>query len=120
MDDINIIRTHEELPKAMNYFKKEFDMKDLGKTKICLGLQIKPLDKGIFVHQESYIEKVLKCFYMGKRRPLSTPMVFRSLDMERDSFRPREKDEELLDPKVQYLSAIGALIYLVNYTRPDI
>lgn len=50
MDDINIIGTLEELPKAMNYLKKEFEMKDLGKTKLCLGLQIEHLDKGIFIH----------------------------------------------------------------------
>jgi hypothetical protein len=31
-----------------------------------------------------------------------------------------EKDEEILDLKVPYLSAIRALIYLANYTRPNI
>jgi hypothetical protein len=31
-----------------------------------------------------------------------------------------EEDEEILGPEVPYLSAIGALIYLANYTRPDI
>ncbi|XP_050896776.1 secreted RxLR effector protein 161-like [Lathyrus oleraceus] len=120
MDGINIIGTPEELPKAMNCLKKEFEMKDLGKTKLCLGLQIEHLDKEIFVHQEGYIEKVLKHLYMDKCHPLSTPMVVRSLDVEKVPFRPRENDEELLGPKVPYLSAIGALIYLANYTRPDI
>ncbi|KAI5413573.1 hypothetical protein KIW84_057951 [Lathyrus oleraceus] len=47
-------------------------------------------------------------------------MVVRSLDMEKDPFRPRENNEELLGPEVPYLSAIGALMYLANYTRPDI
>ena len=47
-------------------------------------------------------------------------MVVRSLDIEKDPFRPREKDEELLGPEVPYLSAIGALMYLANYTRLDI
>ena len=37
-----------------------------------------------------------------------------------DPFRPCEKDEELLGPEVPYLSAIGVLMYLANYTRPDI
>ena len=32
----------------------------------------------------------------------------------------KKKNEELLSPKVPYLSAIGALIYLSNYTCPDI
>jgi len=31
-------------------------------------------------------------------------------------FRPQENDEDLLGPKVPYLSVIRALLYLVNYT----
>ena len=38
VDDINIIGTPEELQKAINCLKKEFEMKDLGRTKFCLGL----------------------------------------------------------------------------------
>ena len=47
-------------------------------------------------------------------------MVVRSLDIEKDPFRPREEKEEILGPHVPYLSAIGALMYLANSTRPDI
>jgi hypothetical protein len=57
---------------------------------------------------------------MDKSHPLPTPMVVRSLDVEKDPFRPKEEDEELLGHEVQYLSVIGALMYLANYTRPDI
>jgi hypothetical protein len=95
-------------------------MKDLGKTKFCLRLQIEHVKCGILVHQEAYIAKVLKRFYMDKSHPLSTPMVVRSLDVENDLFRPREEGEELLGPEVPYLSAIGALMYLIDNTRPDI
>ena len=31
-----------------------------------------------------------------------------------------EGNEEILGPEVPYLSAIGALMYLANHTRPDI
>ena len=95
-------------------------MKDLGKTKFCLGLQIEHLPHGILVHQSTYTEKVLKQFYMDKAHPLSTPMVGGSLDVKKDPFQPQEDDEETLGPKVPYLSAIGALMYLANCTRPDI
>ena len=40
VDDLNLVRTPEELTRKTNYLKKEFEMKDLGKTKFCLGLQI--------------------------------------------------------------------------------
>ena len=43
VDDLNIIGTLEELSKVVNLLKKEFEMKELGKTKFCLGLQIEHL-----------------------------------------------------------------------------
>ena len=46
-------------------------------------------------------------------------MVVRSLDIN-DPFHHREDNEKILSPEVPYLSAIGALMYLANYTRPDI
>nr|KYP45741.1 Retrovirus-related Pol polyprotein from transposon TNT 1-94 [Cajanus cajan] len=104
VDDINIIETPEELSKAIDCLKKEFEMKDLGRTKFCLGLQVEYLENEILVHQEAYITKVLKRFYMDKSNLLCIPMVVRSLDVNKDP----------------YLSAIGALMYLANYTRPDI
>ncbi|PHT74703.1 Cyclic nucleotide-gated ion channel 1 [Capsicum annuum] len=65
-------------------------------------------------------EKVLKRFYVDGAYLLSTPMVIRPLDVNKDLFRPQEKNEELLGPEIPYLSAIGALMYLANNTRPDI
>jgi hypothetical protein len=57
---------------------------------------------------------------MDKLYPSKTPMVVRSLDMNKDQFRPKDEDEELLGTEVPYLSAIGALMYVANCTRPDI
>ena len=57
VDDLNLVRTPEELTKTTNCLKNEFAMKDLGKTKFCLGLQIKHLPNGILVHQSAYTEK---------------------------------------------------------------
>ncbi|XP_074322872.1 secreted RxLR effector protein 161-like [Apium graveolens] len=95
-------------------------MKDLGKTKLCLGFQVEHLSNGIFVHQSAYIDKVLKRFIMNKAYPVSTLVIVRSLEKKKDPFRPREKGEELLGPEVTYFSAIGALMYLANCTYPDI
>ena len=57
---------------------------------------------------------------MDKLYPTKTPMVVISLDIEKCPFRPREKGEEILGSHLPYLSAIGALMYLANSTRPDI
>ncbi|GJY78501.1 disease resistance CC-NBS-LRR class family protein [Tanacetum coccineum] len=120
VDDLNIIGTNKEINEVVMHLKEEFEMKDLGKTKYCLGLQIEHMPNGILVHQSNYTETVLKRFNMDKAKSLSTPMVGRSLNVDSDPFRPCEEDEDVLGPEVPYLSAIGALMYLTNYTRPDI
>ena len=49
---------------------------------------------------------------MDKVHPDSTPMIGRSLDPRKDSFRPKDDDENVLEAEVLYLSAISALLYL--------
>ena len=50
VDNLNIVGTSEKLTKTTNYLKNEFEIKDLGKTKFCLGLQIEHISDGILVH----------------------------------------------------------------------
>ena len=55
VDDINIIGDSQNIDEARNHLKTEFEMKDLGKTKFCIRLQIEHLHSGILVHQSAYI-----------------------------------------------------------------
>ena len=84
VDDLNIIGTQKEVDDDRTHMKEEFEMKDLGKTKFCLGLQIEHLRERIIVHQSIHTKRLLKRFCMNKATPLSTPMINRSLDVERD------------------------------------
>jgi hypothetical protein len=97
----------------------EFEMKDLGKTKFCLNLQLEHLT-GIPVHQSAYVQKILEKFNMDKAYPSKTPMVIRALENDTDPFRPHQEGEEVLGSEYPYLSTIRALMYLVNNTRLDI
>ena len=99
VDDLNIIETDKEIVETTIYLKKEFEMKDLRKTKYCLGLKIEHLQSEILVHQSNYTENVLKRFNMDKANPLSTPMVVRSLNVEKDHFCPCEDNEEFVGGK---------------------
>ena len=85
-----LIGTPEELQKVIEYLKKEFEIKNFGKTKLCLGLQIEHLEGEICVHQIAYIHKVLKRFYIDNANTLSTLMVVKSLDPNKNPFRPQE------------------------------
>jgi hypothetical protein len=57
---------------------------------------------------------------MDKAYPSKTLMVVRALENDIDSFRPRHEGEDVLGFEYPYLSAIGALMYLANNTRPNI
>ncbi|KAM1356837.1 hypothetical protein PS2_030661 [Malus domestica] len=117
---MNLIGTPEELEEIAAHLKLEFEMNDLGKTRYCLGLEIEHCLDGILVHQSNYTQKVLRRFNEDEAKPSSTPMIVRTLDVKRDPFRPKEDEEEILEPEVPYLSAIGALLYLAQCFRPDI
>jgi NurA-like 5'-3' nuclease len=95
-------------------------MKDLGKTKFCLVLQLDHLLTGILVYQSTYVQKILEKLNMDKAYLSKTPMVVRVLEKKTNPFRPHQEGEEVLSSEYPYLSAIRALMYLTNNTRPDI
>ena len=62
VNDINIVETPNELTKAIDCLKKGFEMKDIEKEFFFLRLQIKYLNKDVFIHKEACIIKVCKMF----------------------------------------------------------
>jgi hypothetical protein len=120
VDDLNIIGSIKDIDEAHNHLKKEFEMKDLGKTKFCLGLEIEHFQMGILVYQSGFVKKVLHKFNMDKAYPLRTLMVVRALEKDTGPFRLRQEGEEVLRAEYSYLSVIGSLMYLANNTRSDI
>jgi hypothetical protein len=103
--------SHALVAKFSDTMSREFKMSMMGKLTFFLGLQIKQTCEGTFVHQGKYTKDVLKKFYMGEAKPLSTPM---STTMALDE----DKEGEAVDQK-EYRSMIGSLLYLTT-TRPDI
>jgi hypothetical protein len=101
---LNVTETAKDIIEASTYLKSEFEMKDLGKTKFCLGLQFEHTHEGILVHQSAYTKKVLEKFHHENAHHERTPTM----------------GEEILGSGYPYLSVIGALMYLANDTRPDI
>jgi hypothetical protein len=73
VDDLNIIGNTQDIDEARNHLKTEFEMKNSGKTRFCLDLQIEHLHSGILVHQSVYIQKLLEKFNMDKAYPNKTP-----------------------------------------------
>jgi hypothetical protein len=120
VDDLNIIGHIKDIDEARNHLKTEFEIKDLGKTKFFLGLQLEHLQAGILVHQSAYVHKVLEKFNIDEAYSARTPMVVPALEKDIDPFRLKEKGEDVLGLEYPYLSIIDALMYLANNIRLDI
>ena len=76
VDDINLMGTSGACHYAESHL---FDMKLLGYTSLCLGLQIFHLrDGSMFLHQTAYTRRILTHFQMQDANSLAAPMMEKS------------------------------------------
>ncbi|KAM2690262.1 hypothetical protein EV1_043463 [Malus domestica] len=54
VNDMTLIGTPIEFEEIVAHLKSEFEMKDLGKTRYCLGLEIEHYSDGILAYQLNY------------------------------------------------------------------
>lgn len=89
----------------------EFEVKDLGRLKYFLGIEVAHSQHGIFISQQKYVTDLLKETGKLACKPASTPI------------EPNHKlsiaAENLPVDKEMYQRLVGKLIYLAH-TRPDI
>ncbi|XP_072064083.1 uncharacterized mitochondrial protein AtMg00810-like [Arachis hypogaea] len=89
----------------------EFDMSMMRELIFFLGLQIKQIAEGIFVHQEKYVKELVKKFGLECAKPMGTSM-HPNIKLDKDQ-HARDVDE------TRYRGMIGSLMYLTS-SRPDI
>lgn len=94
----------------------EFDMKDMGRADLMLGIKILHEDGAIFLSQLHYVNSVLDLYGMTNCRSVSTPLT-PNLHLDKASISDQDCFKSL---GVNYRSAVGALSYLLTATRPDI
>ncbi|KAJ8719262.1 hypothetical protein PYW07_016818 [Mythimna separata] len=101
-----------ETENLKNVLSSQFKIKDLGRVKPCLGMNIKfnKLEKSVTLSQESYINNLLQKFNMTDCKTVDTPMETK-LNVECD---------KNVNNQVPYQQLIGSLMYLSVLTRPDI
>jgi hypothetical protein len=86
-------------------------MSMMGELTFFLGIQVKQMKQGTFVHQAKYMKDLMKKFYMAELKLVSTPMSSAvSLGLD--------KDGDVVDQR-EYRSMIDSLLYLTA-TRSDI
>ncbi|HBK83011.1 MAG TPA: hypothetical protein DDZ41_05345, partial [Flavobacterium sp.] len=113
VDDFLIFHNNQDkLSQLKKFLSENFQMKDLGEAKYCLGLNITQKKGSFEIDQIKYVNEILKRFGMEDCKPIGTP---RDVNQK---FKPATDDTMIKD--VPYQEAIGSLLYLAQATRPDI
>nr|GEY43991.1 retrovirus-related Pol polyprotein from transposon TNT 1-94 [Tanacetum cinerariifolium] len=110
-----------EIEKLKTQLKSEFEMKDLGETKMILGMEIvrdKKLRK-LCLTQKQYLRKVLKHFRFNKQtKQVSTPLVYHFKIS--DAMSSKDDAEKAYKEKVSFVNVVGSLMYAMISTRLNI
>jgi hypothetical protein len=65
--------SHALVSSFQEMMEKEFEMSMMGELTFFLGIQIKQMKQGTFIHQ-AYMKDLMKKFNMAKLKPVSTLM----------------------------------------------
>ncbi|GJU90604.1 ribonuclease H-like domain-containing protein [Tanacetum coccineum] len=103
-----------EIEKFKVFLKSKFMIKDLGKLKYFLGIEVVDTDKGICLNQRKYVLDLLSEYGMLACKPAKTPLMSKLVISNEAS-----ENDPLLENITYYQKLMGKLIYLTN-TRPDI
>lgn len=114
MDDILVAsRSEQHIKVFKEELSKEFEVKDLGKAKYFLGLEIHQDKNRIDLMQAGYVLGLLKQYGMDKCNLTAMPSEIRRL------LKYMELGSEL-GSEYPYRELIGSFMYLSVATRPDI
>ncbi|KAF5468706.1 hypothetical protein F2P56_012842 [Juglans regia] len=112
VDDIIVIGNNEKEKEALKRcLVKEFEIKELGRLKYFLGIEVAHSKEGIFISQQKYVTGLLRETGQLACRPVSTPIE--------PNHKLGEANEDPAVDKEMYQKLVGKLIYLAH-TQPDI
>ena len=103
--------SNSEIAATKRFLSSQFHMKDMGKLRYFLGIEVDHCPNGLFLSQRKYINDLLTEYGMLNCRPLRLPM---------DSHHKLSINKgDPLTHAEPYQKLVGKLIYL-TLTRPDI
>jgi hypothetical protein len=120
VDDLIIASNCNKLMReTKQYLNKRFEMKDLGKLRFYLGIEVLwNKDGSCSLRQRPYIQEILEKFNMMDCKPVAAPIS--SGQKLTKAMCPETEEEIRRMSKVPYRSAVGSINWLVTGTRPDL
>ncbi|UYV73734.1 hypothetical protein LAZ67_11000638 [Cordylochernes scorpioides] len=117
-DGIILSKDKEAIAIIMDELEHAFDITS-GSVNFFVGLQIEQSEDraSIFIHQSSYIDKILSKFNMADCIPASVPMDPSVILTKQDCPTPEQKEKM---PKFPFREAVGFLMFASCVSLPDI
>ena len=108
-------KSEQTIANVKTKLGERFRVKDMGEFHYFLGVNVKQnLETGkIWIGQSFYAQTVLKKFGLENCKPAATPVATGTKLLK------ATEDSEFVDATL-YQSAVGMLLYLSGWTRPDI
>lgn len=114
VDDIVIVGSSQTaVDRLIRALSSSFPIKDLGRMKCFLGIEVFHNSGGITLVQQKYASDLLRRANMKNCKGVSSPMLVTD-KLARDSGKPLNEEDTF-----KYRSMVGGLQYL-TLTRPDI
>lgn len=110
-DGIIFAKDKKDISHVLNELCSRFEIHSLDNAGTFLGFQIHKHENGdITLHQESYVNTILKRFRMDQSTPTESPVA-----VSKSKSTPEE-----LEQNTPYREAVGSLMYAAVTTRVDI
>ena len=101
----------DTIHNTKRFLASQFDMKDMGETKVILGVKIIKMGDSRMLSQEHYVEKILKRFGHFDAKPTSTPYKANTHLMKNQGYPVGQSE---------YAKIIESLMHSMNFSRLDI
>ncbi|UYV74129.1 hypothetical protein LAZ67_11002199 [Cordylochernes scorpioides] len=95
--------------KTIQIIKEKLDIEELGKVKYLLGVNFETTDKGIYLHQETYINRLITIF-------TDLPKTLVNLPFKTGCWLPPKiKEDEIFETELMRKYPYRSIIDLMNY-----
>jgi hypothetical protein len=114
VDDLLLTGDQKAIEDFVRECCNEFNTRDMGTPRLFLGIHIDYRDGKTILHQKAYIKRILERFN-APSNTVTTP-----LDPKYPLIEATDAEYLSGADSLEYRAAVGALIYLMICTRPDL